>query len=1088
MRCLGLRGFLAMVVTAVSLPAAAGPNVLFIMADDLRPEVAGYGSAAITPNLDRLAARAVQFDRAYCQQAICNPSRSSLLTGRRPDTLGVWSNTRHFREANPDVPTIPSWFKEHGYDTRCAGKIFHNWHTQVHGDRRSWSAPEFLHYATHGDDAPQVEGPLPPDHATHSPRDYGRVPLVECREVPDEAYYDGRVAAEAVRVLGEVAATDRPFFLAVGFWKPHAPFTAPKRYWDLYDRQRLPPLDPRRPDGAPEIAFHDSREVLGPPGGRTPLSPAAVAEMRHGYFAAVSFMDAQLGKVLDALDRSGRADETIVVFLSDHGYHLGEHELWSKTSTFELDARVPLLVAEPRGGRRGVRTDALVELVDLFPTLVEACGLPPAPGTEGTSLQPLILGTAATVKPAAFTQHPRPAFFDREPGGRPLAMGVSVRTDRVRYTEWRDWTTGATIARELYAHPDDAAELRNAVEDPTVATARAEAERLLAAGFPPTPHPVAAPAPTTGTRPPNIVLVMTDDQGYGDLGFTGNPVVKTPHLDALAAASSRLTDFHVAPTCSPTRAALLTGHWTNRTGAWHTVNGRSMLREDELTLGRLLSDHGYATGMFGKWHLGDNFPYRPEDRGFAEVYRHGGGGVGQTPDRWDNAYFDGQYVHNGEVVAAEGFCTDVFFGAAHRFIREQAAVGRPFLAYIAPNAPHTPLHAPADYLAMYPDLPRPLAAFYAMITNIDDNVGATRALLRELGIDRDTLFIFTTDNGTATGETVFNAGMRGKKGSEYEGGHRVPFFAHWPAAGWDRSHERDVLTHAVDIVPTLLAVCEAAVPAGLRFDGRSLVPLLDPNGDVSGWPCDRVLVTDSQRLRDPVKWKQTAVMSGSWRLVNGRELYDVSLDPGQARNVAAEHPEQVAALTAAYDAWWDELEPTFARTTEIHLGHPDHPVVRLTSHDWIQETVPPWNQGQIRAADGWSGGGGTSDDGAAARHAGRHVGHWAVLVCRPGRYEIAVRRWPVEADTPISAPLPAGVDVAGATRAFRARPGVGIPAVAATLRIDGHDVETRPLAPDDRAVAFQVDLAAGSHRLAPVFTTGAGDEVGCYYAVVTFAE
>jgi arylsulfatase A-like enzyme len=1075
----------------VAVPAEARPNVLFIMADDLRPEVAGYGSVAVTPNLDRLAARGVQFDRAYCQQAVCNPSRSSLLTGRRPDTLRVWSNSVHFREPNPDVPTIPLWFKDHGYQTRCAGKIFHNWHTAVHGDPRSWSAPEFLHFANHGYDEPQVDGPVPPDLAAHSPRTYGRVPLVECRDVPDEAYYDGRVAAEAVRVLGELAAADRPFFLAVGFWKPHAPFTAPKRYWDLYDRDRLPPLDPRRPADTPEIAFHDSREVLGPPDRQRPLSAEASAEMRHGYFAAVSYMDAQLGKVLDALDRSGRADDTVIVFVADHGYHLGEHALWAKTSNFELDARVPLLVADPRGGRRGVRSDAIVELVDLFPTLTEACGLPPAGGTEGKSLLPVVRGTADAVKQAAFTQHPRPAYFDREPGARPQAMGVSVRTDHVRYTEWRDWTTGETIARELYAHPADAAELRNAVDDPAFTGARDEAERLLRAQFPPTPHPAPAAAPAAASRrSPNIVLVITDDQGYGDLGHTGNAIVKTPHLDALAAESSRLTDFHVAPTCSPTRAALLTGHWTDRTGVWHTVNGRSMLREDEITLGRLLRDHGYATGMFGKWHLGDNVPYRPEDRGFTEVYRHGGGGVGQTPDFWDNAYFDGRYVHNGEVVPAEGFCTDVFFSAARRFIREQAAAARPFLAYIAPNAPHAPLHAPPKDLARYADQQPDLAAFYAMITNIDDNVGATRALLRDLGIDRDTLFIFMTDNGTATGEKIFNAGMRGKKGSEYEGGHRVPFIAHWPAAGWNRPHASAVLAHAVDVVPTLLDVTGAVPPPGLRFDGRSLMPLLDPAGDVSAWPHDRVLVTDSQRVRDPVKWKQTAVMSGSWRLVNGRELYDIAADPGQERDVAAAHPDRVATLTAFYDAWWAELEPTFARTTEIYLGHLDHPVVSLTGHDWIQDELPPWHQGQIRAAQGMArpgrrggkrlAGGREALDGTAAGHAG----HWAVKVVRSGRYEIAVRRWPVEADAPITAALPAGANVPGASRAFRTQPGIVVHAVSATLRIDGRDVATLPVAPGDRSVVFTADLAAGSHALAPVFTTADSAEVGCFYAVV----
>src|SRR5690606_11436289 len=203
----------------------------------------------------------------------------------------------------------------------------------------------------------------------------------------------------------------------------------------------------------------------------------------------------------------------------------------------------------------------------------------------------------------------------------------------------------------------------------------------------------------------------------------------------LAAESSLLTDYHVAPTCSPTRAALLTGHWTDRTGVWHTVNGRSMLRENEVTIARMLKDAGYVTGHFGKWHLGDNYPYRAEDRGFDEVYRHGGGGVGQTPDLWDNAYFHGHYFQNGEVVPAEGFCTDVFFEQAHGFIREQVQGERPFFAYIATNAPHGPLHCPQKYLNLYADQPPVIASFFGMITNIDDNVGQTRRLLADLGIE-----------------------------------------------------------------------------------------------------------------------------------------------------------------------------------------------------------------------------------------------------------------------------------------------------------------------------------------------------------------
>ncbi len=459
------------------------PNVLFIMADDLRPEVASYGSVARTPHLNRLAERSVQFDRAYCQQAVCNPSRSSLLTGLRPDTLRVWNNSTHFREPNPDVPTLPGWFRGQGYTTRCVGKIFHNWHTQVRGDRGSWSADEFLHYANHGDDRPLVSGVLPPNTAeTIDGFGYAQAGICECRDVPDDAYYDGRVAAEAIRVLDEVK--DRPFFLAVGFWKPHAPFNAPRRYWDLYDRGALPPPDGRRPARAPDIAFHESTEVLGPARNQRQPSPAQVAEMRHGYFANVSYLDAQVGRLLDALGRSGVAERTIVVFLSDHGYHIGEHALWGKTTNFELDARVPLLVHVPGVSRNGARTAALAELVDLFPTLVDACGLDRPPHLEGASLVPVLRDPSTTVKMAAFTQHPRPAYYDRTPTKRPEAMGVSVRTPEARYTEWRDWTTGAVVGRELYSDADEPAETVNIVEQAEARGLTEACARVLRTQFP----------------------------------------------------------------------------------------------------------------------------------------------------------------------------------------------------------------------------------------------------------------------------------------------------------------------------------------------------------------------------------------------------------------------------------------------------------------------------------------------------------------------------------------------------------------------------------------------------------------------------
>jgi iduronate 2-sulfatase len=462
---------------------AAQPNVLFIMADDFRPEIGSYGSAALTPNLDKLAARSVQFERAYCQQAVCNPSRSSMLTGLRPDTLRLWNNGTHFRDLNPDVTTLPLWFKEHGYTTRCVGKIFHNWHTEVKGDRRSWSADEFLHYANHGDDTPKIPAELPPNLAElNKARGYNATGITECRDVPDEAYYDGRVAAEALKVMQEVK--EKPFFLAVGFWKPHAPFNAPKKYWDLYDRAKLPPLNGARPEGAPEIAFHQSTEILGPAAKQTPVTPEQAAEMRHGYFANISYMDAQIGKVIDALDQSGAASNTIIVFLADHGYHIGEHGLWGKTSDFEFDAHVPLLISDLRPEHRGEKTSALAELVDLFPTLVDLCELPKPARLDGTSLVSVLKNPTESVKQAAYTQHPRPAYYDREPSKQPKAMGYSVRTEKVRYTEWRDWTTKQVTARELYLTEEDPAELKNQADDPKHADLQSAAEKLLREKFP----------------------------------------------------------------------------------------------------------------------------------------------------------------------------------------------------------------------------------------------------------------------------------------------------------------------------------------------------------------------------------------------------------------------------------------------------------------------------------------------------------------------------------------------------------------------------------------------------------------------------
>ncbi|GIW98079.1 MAG: N-acetylgalactosamine-6-sulfatase [Pirellulaceae bacterium] len=567
----------------------------------------------------------------------------------------------------------------------------------------------------------------------------------------------------------------------------------------------------------------------------------------------------------------------------------------------------------------------------------------------------------------------------------------------------------------------------------------------------------------SGQQRPNVVLIVTDDQGYGDLSCHGNPVLKTPHLDALHAESVRLVDYHVSPTCSPTRSALLTGHWTNRTGVWHTIMGRSMLRENEITIGQMFQDAGYATGMFGKWHLGDNYPFRPEDRGFTEVMRHGGGGVGQTPDYWDNAYFDGTYWHNGVPEPVHGFCTDVFFDYARRFIKQQKEAGRPFFAYIATNAPHGPMHAPEEYSAPYAEHGTHLANFFGMIVNIDENVGKLRTFLQEEGLEENTILIFTTDNGSSSGWKLYNAGMRAGKGSEYDGGHRVPFFIRWPAGGLKAARDIEPITAHVDIVPTLLDLCGIAPPAGSKFDGQSIKPLL--YGDAKDWP-DRILITDSQRVKDPIKWRKSAVMTSRWRLINGKELYDIKHDPGQQRDVASGHPEVVARLRAFYERWWAELEPTFKQDARIYLGHPRENPARLTCHDWITTGSTPWNQAAVRRA----------------MHGSANTGYWNVQVVEAGRYAIRLRRWPAELGAAIDAEVPPG-DLVPGEKPFRATPGVAIHPVRALVEIAGNKWES-DVRPGDVETEFVVDLPAGPTRLEARFVEASGEVYGAYYAYV----
>lgn len=439
--------------------------------------------------------------------------------------------------------------------------------------------------------------------------------------------------------------------------------------------------------------------------------------------------------------------------------------------------------------------------------------------------------------------------------------------------------------------------------------------------------------PTKKPARPNIVFVITDDQGYGDFSSHGNPILKTPHLDRLAAESVRFTDFHVSPTCSPTRASIMTGRHEFRSGVTHTILERERLSLAATTLPQILKSAGYVNGIFGKWHLGDEAEYQPDRRGFDEVFIHGCGGIGQSypgscGDVPGNKYFDPAIMHNGKFEKTKGYCTDVFFDEAQRWITARAKRpagdgAAPFFCYIATNAPHAPLDCPPEYIARYADKTKDpdVAKFFGMVANIDDNIGRLLATLATLDIERETLVIFMNDNGGTVGTKVFNAGMRGQKVTPYRGGTRGASF--WRLPGTFEPGECDRLAAHIDIFPTLAEFTGAKVPAEVaaKLDGRSLAPLLAHHQ--SAW-ADRMLFTHVGRWpkgSDPngAKFAGCSIRDPRWNLVSsvrkaaGREpaweLFDLQADPGESHNLAAEHPEVVQRLAKAYDAWWAEILP-----------------------------------------------------------------------------------------------------------------------------------------------------------------------------------
>ncbi len=493
---------------------------------------------------------------------------------------------------------------------------------------------------------------------------------------------------------------------------------------------------------------------------------------------------------------------------------------------------------------------------------------------------------------------------------------------------------------------------------------------------------------------PNIVLVMSDDQGYGDFGVMGNPVIETPNIDAMAKRSASMSTFYVSPVCSPTRACLMTGRYNYRTRVVDTYVGRSMLEPEEVTIAEVLSSAGYATGIFGKWHLGDCYPMRPMDQGFDESLVLRGGGLAQPSEPLENErrYTNPILFHNGEQVQTKGYCTDVYFDAALDFIEDAHRQDRPFFTYLATNAPHGPFHDVPEKLREYyskkdlakimvskprddirEELVDTLNRIAAMITNIDQNIGRLFAKLDELDLTENTLVIFLVDNGPNTLRYV--GPLRGMKGDVHEGGVRSPLWLHWPARLKPNTVRNEVAAH-IDLMPTILEACGVDSPENVSLDGRSLLPLLE--SDSVDWS-ERTLAFQWHRGDRPMRYHHFMLRDSRWKLLNNSnvwsahlegpprfELYDLLSDPGEVNDLAKKKPEIVARLKHAYDQWFDNVSgtrPDNYAPPRIVLGTEyENPTV-LTRQDW-------------RSDDGWGNG---------------SFGSWKTTIAQAGKYNFLVR-------------------------------------------------------------------------------------------------
>ena len=558
-----------------------------------------------------------------------------------------------------------------------------------------------------------------------------------------------------------------------------------------------------------------------------------------------------------------------------------------------------------------------------------------------------------------------------------------------------------------------------------------------------------------GTRlqaKPNVIVILSDDQGYGDLSCHGNPVLKTPHLDRLHAQSIRLTDFHVAPMCTPTRGQLLTGMDALRNGASSVTAGRSLIRPGIVTLPELFSRQGYKTAIFGKWHLGDSYPNLPQYKGFQDSVIHLGWGITSIADTWLNDYFDGRFYRNGRLEQFKGYCTDVFFNLSIEWMRERQQKGEPFFLYLPTNAPHGPHWVAERYSVPYQG--KGPAKFFGMISNLDENMGRLDDFLQQSGLAKNTILVFMNDNGATAGEKVFNAGMRGRKTTYYDGGHRAICFIRGPGQSLGNPRNVNYTSQVQDIYPTLLDLCKLSPSANSRLDGISLTPLLI---DSPGKMPDRKLVV--QYGQNPQK-NEACVLWNEWRMVHGTELYNVKDDPGQKQNLAERHPEILRKLQSHYDQWWAGLEHNLGNFVPIVIGSDRQNPVTLTSADWANVYCDNMND---------------------LRNGKQVNSHWTILPEKEGTYEIALSRWPTEAKAGLGQSVPRFQAVDGFLPEGKA-----LPVTQVRLKVGTFD-KTITVKPSDLDAKFSLQLRAGQ-KLAMqswLMDVSGKELAGAYFARIT---